>query len=554
MRIFGFDISIARGPRKNYADDVILMPTIAGPAVNENTALTYSAVFACTKVVSETVAGLPWHVRERVGDSKIINMAHPVDWLLNQQPNPEMDAFAFKCDMGAHALLWGNAYAEIERNNGGIPIALWLVTPDRVKIMRDDEGELFYRVTGKFNEYADVPQEDMLHIKGLGFDGRKGYSVIKLGRESVGLGKAMENYGGAFFKNDATPGIALQHPGKLTPKAQEFLEKQLNKKFTGARNHKKTMILQEGIELKTYAIPPEQAQFLGSRKFQIAEIARWFRCPLHKLADLERATFSNIEHQSLEFVTDTIVPWVQRWEQEANRKLFPTTNRTFFTKMEVKGLLRGDIKTRTLWYKTGWAMGIFTINEIRMLEDMNPIGADGDVRFVPRNMTTLENAIRGATEPATQGSQINEIYERSGVLKEAMMPVVREAIARMMRKESKAVSKAIARYAKDPQRFMDWIGDFYQKHEKELGESLAPATRTMGELLLSPDIAEAFNFSAWCADSKAIFADLYNKSAEEEQINRICEIREKDTAQTRAEEFIKAIIGGKLNAVQSKVA
>lgn len=367
--------------------------TQSGAYVDQETALNYAAVWGSVRVISETVAQLPWKTYRRTARGKKDESNHPVAWLLHTQPNPESSPFRWKRAAVANCLVWGNAYAEIERDGSGRPLNLWLIHPSRVKIERDEAGDLVYRVRGESSETL-LRAADVLHFRGIGDDDIVGTSVLAKARQSIGLGLAMESFGSSFFGNGTNMGGVLQHPGKLSKEARENLEDSMAKR-AGGKNALKTIVLEEGMKYERMGIPPEDAQFLESRSFQVLEVARWFRVPPHKLYDLSRATWNNIEHQSIEFVTDTIVPWTQVFEEEANLKLFGRQQRgTYYTKLALQALLRGDTASRFSAYSTARQWGWLSVNDIRELEDMNPI-TGGNQYLVPSNMTTpakLEDA------------------------------------------------------------------------------------------------------------------------------------------------------------------
>ena len=362
--------------------------TQSGQYVDQDIALNYAAVWACVRVISETVAQLPWKTYQKTTRGKKEAATHPVSWLLHTQPNPETTAFRFKRAQLAHALLWGNSYAEIERDTSGRPLWLWPIHPSRVKPERDQDGELVYRISPKDGApEAVIPARDMLHFRGLGDDDIVGTSVVAKAKQSIGLGLAMESFGSSFFGNGTHMGGALMHPGKLSPEARKNLEESVQKR-AGRDNALRTLVLEEGMKFERMGTPPEDAQFLESRTFQVLEIARWFRVPPHKLYDLSRATWNNIEHQSIEFVTDTIVPWTCNLEEEANIKLFGRQQRgVVYTKFALNAMLRGDTASRYSAYATARQWGWMSVNDIRELEDMNPVPG-GNQYLVPSNMTT----------------------------------------------------------------------------------------------------------------------------------------------------------------------
>ena len=365
--------------------------TTSGKAVNERTAMQTSAVYACVRILAESVAGLPLHVYERTANgSKSTKPSHPLYRLLHDEPNREMTSFVFRETLMSHLLLWGNAYAQIIRDGRGFPIALYPLLPDRMAVDRNESGELVYTYQSDKGQ-VKLRRENILHIPGLGFDGLIGYSPIAMAKNAVGLALATEDYGAAFFANGANPGGVLEHPGVIKPEQADRLRESWQSQFGGANAHK-VAVLEEGLKFHQMSIPPEQAQFLETRKFQINEIARIFRVPPHMVGDLEKSSFSNIEQQSLEFVKYTLDPWVVRWEQSLQQALIlPSEKATIFIKFNLDGLLRGDYQSRMQGYSTGIQNGFMSVNDVRSLEDMNLLTAEegGDLHFVNGNMVKL---------------------------------------------------------------------------------------------------------------------------------------------------------------------
>lgn len=365
--------------------------TTSGKAVNERTAMQTSAVYACVRILAESVAGLPLHVYERTANgSKSTKPSHPLYRLLHDEPNREMTSFVFRETLMSHLLLWGNAYAQIIRDGRGFPIALYPLLPDRMAVDRRESGELVHTYQSDKGQ-VKLRRENVLHIPGLGFDGLIGYSPIAMAKNAVGLALATEDYGATFFANGANPGGVLEHPGVIKPEQADRLRESWQSQFGGANAHK-VAVLEEGLKFHQMSIPPEQAQFLETRKFQINEIARIFRVPPHMVGDLEKSSFSNIEQQSLEFVKYTLDPWVVRWEQSLQQALLlPSEKATIFIKFNLDGLLRGDYQSRMQGYSTGIQNGFMSVNDVRGLEDMNLLTAEegGDLHFVNGNMVKL---------------------------------------------------------------------------------------------------------------------------------------------------------------------
>lgn len=379
----------------------INLHTQSGQYVDEASALRYSAFWGCVRVISETIATLPWQVLQRTKNGRK-EMEGDVAWMLQVQPNPEMSPFVFKELMVRRAVVCGNAYAEIERDNAGRPVALWPICSERVYPRRDDDGRIVYYVRDMEQGEIELQASDVYHLKGPGGDGLVGYSVIRMAAESVGLGLAMQEFGASFFGNGAHVGGALFHPKSLSEAARKNLEQSVAKS-SGRKNSLSLRVFEEGMTYERIGIPPEDAQFLESRNAQVRDLCRWFRVPPHKVADLADAKWANIEWQSIDFVTDAIVPWVCRMEQEANAKLFGRNNRgVLYTRLQIAALLRGDMKARYDSYAVGRQWSWLSANDIRELEDMNPI-PNGDLYIVPANMTTLALLKKGPqkTAPAT---------------------------------------------------------------------------------------------------------------------------------------------------------
>lgn len=373
----------------------------AGKSVNERSAMQMTAVYACVRILSEAVAGLPLHLyryKDDGGKEKAID--HSLYHLLHDEPNKEMSSFIFRETLMTHLLLWGNAYAQIIRNGKGEIIALYPLMPNKMKVDRGEDGELYYiysRSTDEANAKEDstvvLTPREVLHIPGLGFDGLVGYSPIAMAKNAIGLAIATEEYGAKFFANGAAPSGVLEHPGTIKDPAR--LRENWNSTFGGSANSGKVAVLEEGMKYTPISISPEQAQFLETRKFQINEIARIFRIPPHMVGDLEKSSFSNIEQQSLEFVKYTLDPWIIRWEQSLSRSLLtPEEKKTYFFKFNLEGLLRGDYASRMNGYATARQNGWMSANDIRELENLDKIPAElgGDLYLINGNMLPLNNA------------------------------------------------------------------------------------------------------------------------------------------------------------------
>jgi HK97 family phage portal protein len=367
--------------------------SISGEVVDEYTALTYSAFWNAITLISGTIGALPLHLMEQKGEKKRIANNLTVYEVLHSRANPYMTAMSFRECITAHVLTWGNGYAEIVRDGLGDVRELWPITPNRVRPVMDD-AELFYRVSMPNGEDKYLPRNQVLHLAGLGFDGFLGYSVVAMARKSIGLAMAMETFGSHYFGKGTHPGAIVTHPQKISAQAHENLRKSLMSTYSGLGNSHRLMLLEEGMNIVKVGIPPDESQFLESRQFQIPEVARWFNLPPHKLKDLTKSSFNNIEAEQISFVTDSILPWLVRFEQCYAMQLLSQSERnraTYYWKHIVEGLLRGDAKSRSEYYAKMFGIGAMTINEIRSKEDLDPVEG-GDIHFVPLNMVSLEYA------------------------------------------------------------------------------------------------------------------------------------------------------------------
>ncbi len=364
--------------------------------VSPETAERASAVYACVRVRSEDVGKLPLILyRRRTDGGKDRATTHPLYRLVHDRPNGWQTSFDFRQTMQRSLELRGNAYAWKEKDNRGRVIALWPIHPDRVTVKVNPETRgLFYEIRPASYEPGGktviLPRRDILHIAGPSDDGIVGKSTITMAREAIGLSLAAEKHESKTFANGARLGGILMHPGKLDQTAQDRILTSWTSNFSGPENVGKTALLGEGMKFEAVAMTNEDAQFLELRGVQTAEIARFFRIPPHKIGDLSKATFSNIEHQALEYVTDSLMPQLVRWEQRLTQDLLDDEEiaQGYFFEFLVDGLLRGDIKSRYEALNIARNAGIINANEWREKENLNPIpAADGGSEYWrPQNM------------------------------------------------------------------------------------------------------------------------------------------------------------------------
>ena len=380
----------------------------SGKSVTAQTAIQLSTVYACVRVISETVASLPLGVYEATDDGNLKAGDHPLYHLLHDEPNAEMTSFVFREVMLAHLLLYGNSYSQIIRSGKNTVVGLYPLLPDHMDVDRDSKGNLTYTYTTSDGKTVVIKPQDILHIPGLGFDGIIGYSPIALEKNAIGLGIASEEYGSKFFSNGARPSGILTHPN--TVKNPKAVRESWNSAYGGSSNANRVAILEEGMTFTPLSIPNNEAQFLETRKFQVDEICRIFRVPPHLVGNLEHATFSNIEHQSIDFAVHTIRPWLVRIEQSMNRALFTDQEKgRFYVQFNIDGLMRGDYKSRMEGYAIARQNGWMSANDIRALENQNPIPQEegGDAYLVNGNMIPITTAMKAQTpaEPTQTAEQ-----------------------------------------------------------------------------------------------------------------------------------------------------
>lgn len=369
--------------------------THAGTTVSEYSAMQFSAVYNAVGLIADSLAQLPLGVYKKTDNGNVLDENHRLMPVLRRRPNKYMSSFTWRQCGQHHALLWGNSYTEIQRNNAGQAIALWPLLPDRTGPQYNpDKDDLVYYTTVA-GERVPIDQQNVAHIKAIGFDGYIGYPPLTMMRQAVGLASGMEEFGGKFFANDAKSGGFLLHPGRLGAEGQKNLQASMGPEGQGGLdNAHRVKILEEGMKFIQTTIPPDDAQFLGSRSFQVEEIARFFRVPLVLMNSHERtsALGSSVEQLLLAFVLWTLQPWVDQWEEELNEKLFTDEEKRqgYCVRFNMAALQRGDMEARSKLYTALWQIGAISPNEVRLREDMN-----SDPRlngfYVPMNFQRVDD-------------------------------------------------------------------------------------------------------------------------------------------------------------------
>jgi len=478
------------GSKKSKADVI----------VNEKTILTLSGVFSAIRVLSETVACLPLIYYHRDGERKERATADPLYTLMHGEPNSEQTSYKFREGMMYQAGLKGNAFAWIERDRLKRPLGLWPLTSSYVKLERI-LGKLWYRYYDqKKSGYERIPAEDMLHIFTISSNGLIGLSLLEMVlKELGGIGLASQDYAAKWFANSASNGAVLEHPGTIGDDAAKRIKKQVQEEYSGLKNSHKVKLLEEGMKLHELGGDPSTSQLLEQRKYTVSEAARIWRIPPHLIGDLEHATFTNIEHQSLEFIKYTMLPWFTNWEQELNRKLIPAKNKgNYYFEFLVDALARGDMAARAEYFNKGIMGGWLNRDEARAKENMNPIpNGDGKKFWMPLNMIPIDESNpkleKKSNNIATEQRSIDEVRaKKAGAvrrkLRKAYVDIFEDIFDRVFKVEYKELQKAIKKHLnkRDSKTFIDWLETFYfdtfpEKSETKLKRAFNSLAKAIAE-------------------------------------------------------------------------
>jgi len=455
--------------------------SLAGLPVSPETALRTSTAWACVRLISETVAMLPLQVYQRQADGgRRAATNHPLYELLHDAPNATaMTAMQFRQMLTLGMLLRGNGYAKIEPGARGYVDQLVPLIPEQVSVQRNLDWTLTYRVYDPRTRQTTPYQEDeIFHVAGLSLDGQIGMSVLAYAANSLGLALSAESFASRFFSNDARPVGALKSDKELSQAAQERLRENWDSIYGhGLANSGKVAILEDGLSYEMLSFNPEDSQLLEMRHFSVADVARWWNVPLHMLQSESKDTSwgSGIEQLAIGFVTWTILPWLKRWEQAINRRLI-LAPQTFYAEHEVAMLLRGDQKTRFDSYWVARQAGWMSANDVRMLENMTPIGPEGDIYLQPSNMVEAGSPPEPSAPPVplapSQAVRETLVETQARVLRENAADdraaqlglVARAAAERALRKEQAAVARLERRHVGDPEGMKAAVDAFYGQH------------------------------------------------------------------------------------------
>jgi HK97 family phage portal protein len=395
LRLFGKEIISTehRDEVSNLKDPkawllkVLGMESLTGVTVSQETALTYSAVWASVRVLSETLAMMPGGIFKKEGEARKSVPEHPAYRLIFQKPNALMTTYKWREVCQAQVCLNGNSYSFIVRDGSARPVELRLIEKPSDVLPFIFNHELYYKVTGYAQPFRS---DEIFHVRGLTLNGIEGMSVIKYAREVIGGGLAQQEYSNRLFGSGLTKKVGIKTPQKLDPDVKDSMQKQWDARHAGLENAKNLVFLEAGTDAIELGINPEDAQFLESKQFSVEEVARWFRVPQHMIGKLDRSTNNNIEMQNREFIDYTMMPWFTNWEAEINDKLLTEKEKgIYFSRFNVNALLRGDSTARSAFYEKMKRNGLMSANEIRALEDMNPYDG-GDEYWQEMNMMNQE--------------------------------------------------------------------------------------------------------------------------------------------------------------------
>ena len=453
QRLLGQSSSLSLDEERYWSSQAPV--SAAGVRVDADGALKISTAWACTRLISETVAMLPRIVYQQMADGgKTRATGHPLYDLLHDQPNSLQTSFEFVDMLQMHAILRGSGYAKIIPGPRGTVDKLIPVHPNRVKKELVDDDTLRYRIRERDGSERVYNDDEIFELRGLSLDGENTVSVVTYARESMGLTLAAERFGAKLFANFSRPGGFLKHPGQLSAEAQQRLAHQVEE-MTGGDNLHRLGVLEEGMEFQTVTFTPEDSQMLQTREFQAEDICRWFRVPPHMVGLTSKSTSwgSGIEEMSRGYVTYVLMPWLMRWQQVISKDLIIASN-TYFVEFLTDALLRGDIEKRYNAYATGRNGGWLATNEIRKFENMNPVPKGDDDYLTPLNM-------QKANEPPPVPAPAPAPQQAPGA---HYLQLLRENAARVVRKEIAAMSRIVKHTEGNPDAFEAEAGEFFAGH------------------------------------------------------------------------------------------
>lgn len=508
-------------------------PSYTGKNVTEESALEFTAVWSAVTQLSQDIAALPLHLYKRMQPrGKRRWTQSSLYHLMHMQPNPEMTSMVYRERGMRDALLWGNSYSEIVENEAGVVAALWPLDPDGM-LPKRVHGELFYFYEDPEGKIAIFTSRQILHVPGFG-NGIVGYNPVNKGKQAIAIGQAIEEFSGRFFGQGAKPGAVLEHPEVLDNEGRQNLKDTWYLAHGGLSESHRIAVLEEGMKLKEYGVDPEKAQMLLSKEFSVVEVARIFNIPPHRLKDLTRATFSNIEHSDLEYAKYSLNPWLVRFEQTYTTKLLtPKQQKNLFYEHSLDALLRGDLLSRYQAYASGIQNGILSPNDAREIENKNPYEG-GNEYFIQLNMQNvkdvgleeivdedlsteppegersfenddefdefndLENCECGCEDESKHIEKRKEEKRLKSIqgirrIKRSFLKPLKKVAQEVVNKETQAVKRAVKKYIADVEDrteergvsgFRKWMDSFYDTHAGFVEQKFKPILNTYQEMVM----------------------------------------------------------------------
>jgi HK97 family phage portal protein len=489
QRLFGRNEERAATFRDTYLNErgivQVGLQSDTGIKVNEQVALTASAVWGAVQIIASAVATLPIHVMNRKDGGK--DYDHGVAHLLAHEPNEYMTAPVFREALMVNLLLWGNAYAAIERDELGRPIALLPLRSDNTRAVRIN-GQVVYQTTLGGRSYTLRPDQ-VFHVMGMSFDGVSGLPPIQYHAQTVGLSLATAKFASKFFSNAGNLGGILSTP----PMSDEALKKfaaDWRTKNVGLDNALRVGVLPDGYKFTPTSTDPEKGQMLATRVFQIREVARIYRVPAHMLGDTEKASYASLEVQSAEFYTQCIQPWVVKWEAEANRKLLLEVEKpTLELKFNMDAGLRASTRERYAAHAQGITSGFLTVNEARAKEGLPPVKG-GDDLLRPLNLGPVKPGSGGAANQPPANPAARSLME--------------DTAKRLLTKEIRAIQRAAKKHAGSAEQFGQWAGEFYTKHRQLVAGAVAAPFSAAGITATADEYA-----TRHCDENRAAAIDAF---------------------------------------------
>ena len=361
-----------------------------GTEINQDKALEVMACYSCVRLLSNQVATLPFNLYQNVeGAGRIKNKDHQLYRILNIEPNPYMTSYQFWNAIMVNLLLTGFGFAEVERDRRTKEVkALWPIPTKYVKKSKNKKGEPQYEIKLSLEETRIVPFGNMLEIQGLSFDGYGVYEPIQLLKRSLGLARSAEEYSKEYFEEGTHPSGVITYPNALKPDRRDEFKQQIKAAYSGLGKHHRVMLMEDGMQFQKISAPPNEGQMYESRQFQVIEICRFFNVPPHKVMDLSRATWNNIEEMNISFVNDSLLPHCRNIEQAVYQTLLFEFEKAegYYAEFDLNALLRGRLTDRFNAYATARQWGWLSVNEIRARENLSDIGPNGDLYIEPMNM------------------------------------------------------------------------------------------------------------------------------------------------------------------------